>query len=327
MKQEYQTLAKNFPDGAVYLIDQNFEYVRAGGEELERVDLSSADVEGHVPHEVFPDELADEACHQYEQAFNGVATTVEQEYKGDRYRVRVTPVNSDGQEITHVMAVAQNITEQIKNREKLEQQNEQLDEFVGVVSHDLRNPLSVAEGNLELLREECDSDRIENIDSALTRMDDLIDNLLQLARTDEQVSGTEPVDLAKQSRNCCQNIERADATIHLEIGGTVQADRGRLAQVFENLMRNAIEHTEQDVTITVGELEDGLYIADDGDGIPEDERDDVFETGYTTSTKGTGFGLSIVSDIVEAHGWDIHVTESADGGAQFEITGVEFDSG
>jgi signal transduction histidine kinase len=96
--------------------------------------------------------------------------------------------------------------------------------------------------------------------------------------------------------------------------------------VFENLMRNAIDHTEQTVTVTVGEFEDGLYLADDGDGIPEDERDDVLTAGYTTTDDGTGFGLSIVSDIVEAHGWEIHLAESAEGGARFEITDVELDS-
>jgi PAS domain S-box-containing protein len=326
LKQQYQTLVENFPDGAVYLIDENFEYIRARGEELERVGLSPTDIEGHTPHEVFPDELADEVCKQYEQAFNGNTTAVELEYRDERYRVRATPVGVDEDEIGYVMAVAQNITEHVENKQRLARQNEQLGEFVSVVSHDLRSPLSVAEGNLELLQAEYDSDRIEAIESALTRMDDLIEDLLQLARTGEQVSDAEPVDLAELFQTCWQNIETNDATIQIDIDGIIQADRGRLAQVLENLLRNAIEHTEQTVTVTVGELEDGLYIADDGDGIPEDERDDVFEAGYTTSDDGTGFGLSIVSDIVEAHGWEIQLTESAEGGAQFEITGAEFDS-
>jgi PAS domain S-box/PAS domain S-box len=327
LKQQYQTLVENFPDGAVYLINENFEYIRARGEALEQADLSPTDIEGHTPHEVFPDEIADEACKHYEQAFNGNTTAVEQEYRDEQYRVRVTPVGANENGRKYVMAVAQNITEYAENKQRLEQQNEQLDEFVSVVSHDLRNPLSVAEGNLELLQEECDSDRIERIESALTRMDDLIEELLQLARTDEQVSGIEIVDLAELSQNCWQNIETTGATIQLNISGTVQADRGQLAQVFENLMRNAIEHTEQTVTVTVGESEDGIYIAHNGDGIPDHKRNDVFEPGYTTTNDGTGFGLSIVSDIIEAHGWEIHLTESAEGGARFEITDVEFDSG
>lgn len=326
LKQQYQTLAESFPDGAVYLIDENFEHVRARGEALERADLSPTDIEGHTPHEVFPDELADEACEHYEQAFNGNKTTFERKYRGEHYRVRVTPVRVDENEVDYVMAVAQSITEHVENKRRLEQQNKQLDEFVSVVSHDLRSPLSVAEGNLELLREECDSDRIESIGSALTRMDNLIDDLLQLARTGDGISDREQVNLANLFQNCWRNIETTDATIQINVDGTVQADKGRLSQVFENLMRNAIEHTEQTVTVTVGELEDGFYIADDGDGIPEDERDDVFEAGYTTADDGIGFGLSIVSDIVEAHGWEIHLTESTEGGARFEITGVEFDS-
>ncbi len=326
LKQQYQTLVENFPDGAVYLIDENFRYVRARGEELERVGLSPADIEGRTPHEVFPDEVADEARRHYERAFNGETTAVEREYRNEQYRVRVTPIGADENGTDYVMAVAQNITEYFENKQQLEQQNEQLDEFVNVVSHDLRSPLSVAEGNLELLRTECDSDRIETIESALTRMDDLIEDLLQLARTGEQMSDTEPVNLADLLQNCWQNIETTDATIQPDIDGAVQADRGRLAQVFENLMRNAIDHTEQTVTVTVGESEDGIYFADDGDGIPEDERDDVFTPGYTTTDDGTGFGLSIVSDIVEAHGWGIHLTESAEGGARFEITDVELDS-
>ena len=345
LKQQYQTLGENFADGAVYLIDDNFEYVRARGEALEQADLSPADIEGHTPHGVFPDKLADEACKHYEQAFDGNTTAVEQEYRGEHYRVRVTPVDGNDNttktetEITRVMAVAQDITQYVKDRRELQRQNARLDEFASVVSHDLRNPLTVAEGNLELLREDCESDRIDKIDSALTRMDELIEDLLTLARANEQIGSAESVNLAELSQNCWQNVGTTDETIHLDISAvetvTLKADSNRLAQVFENLMRNAIEHArDQDddngdksetVTITIGELADGFYVADNGNGIPESDRDDVFEPGYTTTKQGTGFGLPIVKQVVEAHGWNISVTESADGGARFEVTDIEMD--
>ena len=326
LKQQYQILTENFPDGAVYLIDTNLQHVRARGEELEKVGLSPADIEGCTPHDAFPDGIADELCQHYEQAFDGTTADFRQEYRGEHYRVRVTPVRTDGEEPNYIMAVAQNVTEYVEDRRKLEEQNKQLDRFASVVSHDLRNPLSVVEGNLELLREECSSERIEAIDSALTRMEALIDDLLQLARTDEQVTGTEPVDLAELAQRCWQNVETTDATVQFDIGGTVRADRGRLAQVFENLLGNAVEHTDRAVTITVGEFEHGFYVADDGEGIPDDEQDDVFEAGYTTTEQGTGFGLSIVSDVIEAHGWEVHVTESTEGGTRVEITGVDVDT-
>lgn len=238
----------------------------------------------------------------------------------------MTALPYEGEYFNGSAGILRDISERKAREQKLKRQKSQLDKFVSVVSHDLRSPLSVAEGNLELLREECDSERIDDIDWALTRMDNLIDDLLQLARTGDEVSDMEQVNLANLFQTCWQNTETTDATIQINVDDTVQADKGRLSQVFENLMRNAIDHTEQTVTVTVGELEDGFYIADDGDGIPEDERDDVFEAGYTTADDGIGFGLSIVSDIVEAHGWEIHLTESTEGGARFEITGVEFDS-
>ena len=77
------------------------------------------------------------------------------------------------------------------------------------------------------------------------------------------------------------------------------------------------------VHVRVGGLDDGFFVEDDGPGIPPEDRDIVFERGYSTGTSGTGFGLSIVREIVEAHGWTISATESASGGARFEIHEVD----
>ena len=104
----------------------------------------------------------------------------------------------------------------------------------------------------------------------------------------------------------------------------ISADKNRLKQLFENLFRNAVEHGGK--TVTVGTLADGFYISDSGSGIPVDERGQVFNFGYSTTDTGTGFGLKIVSQVVESHDWDICVTEENTGGAQFEITDIEIDS-
>ena len=79
-----------------------------------------------------------------------------------------------------------------------------------------------------------------------------------------------------------------------------------------------------DVTVVVGPLVDGegFFVADDGPGIPEADREAIFDVGVTTRDSGTGVGLSIVETVAEAHGWSVAVTESADGGARFEFTGV-----
>jgi len=89
-----------------------------------------------------------------------------------------------------------------------------------------------------------------------------------------------------------------------------------------NARQDAVENGGKGVTVTVGLVEDGFYIADDGPGIPPDERDRVLEPGWTTNPDGTGLGLNIVCEIAQAHEWDIDVTESAAGGARFEFSGV-----
>jgi signal transduction histidine kinase len=155
-------------------------------------------------------------------------------------------------------------------------------------------------------------------------MDGLISDLLVLAREGNSTTEITPVPLATLSENCWRNVDTADATLVTDIDRTIRADERRLRQLFENLIRNAVEHGGDDVTVTVGELEEGFYIEDDGPGIPTDERDDVFDVGYSTQEGGTGFGLRIVERIVDAHDWEINVTDGTEGGARFEITGVEF---
>ncbi len=220
-------------------------------------------------------------------------------------------------------AIYTDITERRRRKRELERQNERLESFVSVVSHDLRSPLAVAKGNVELAREERDGQLLANAAEALDRMSALIDDLLTLAREGERVNDLESVALRPVAESCWNGVETADATLRIETDRTVCADRSRVKQLVSNLYRNAVEHGGADVTVTVGDLEDGFYVADDGPGIPESERGRIFESGFTTSDEGTGFGLSIVEEIAEAHGWTVAATESADGGARFEITGVE----
>jgi signal transduction histidine kinase len=81
------------------------------------------------------------------------------------------------------------------------------------------------------------------------------------------------------------------------------------------------------VTVTVGSLSDGFYVADDGSTIPSTERDHVFDPGYTTADDSTGLGLAIVRQIAEDHGWRVAVTASDAGGTRFAFTGVEAERG
>lgn len=204
-------------------------------------------------------------------------------------------------------------------REEMAQRNEQLERFAGIVSHDLRNPLNVASGRLALARQECESEHLDAVATAHDRMASIVDRTLTLARSGRIIGDVEPADLATLAEDCWSAVTTADATLRIEGTTTVEADPHRLRHLFENLFRNAVEHAGRDAVVRVGTTEDGFYIADDGPGIPESNREEVFDATFSTSDDGTGLGLGIVEQVVEAHGWGIHVTEGDDGGARFDV--------
>lgn len=217
-------------------------------------------------------------------------------------------------------------TERIRAREReLTTQNRRLDDFVSIVSHDLRNPLNIAQGRLSLAREDAaerGDDHLDVVARALDRMETLIEDLLTLAREGGQVDDLEPIDVADLFGNCWDTVETATATLTVDGTRSIRAGRSRLRQLFENLIRNAVEHGGENVTVSVGGTDAGFYVEDDGVGIPPERREAVFDAGYSTSRNGTGFGLHIVEQVVDAHGWTVAVTESEGGGTRFEVTGV-----
>ncbi|GGM55289.1 signal transduction histidine kinase [Halarchaeum rubridurum] len=235
-----------------------------------------------------------------------------------------------GDSVGHAVASIE-ARERLARREReLARQNERLEEFAGVVSHDLRSPLNVAEGYLELARETGEDAHFERVEAALERMNDLIDDLLTLARQGETVDEVEPVPLGDVVERAWSTAGTPNATLRVADDlGVVACDRSRLRQLLENLFRNAITHAATgedaaDLTVTVGRTDDGFYVADDGPGIPADEREQVFDIGYTTADGGTGFGLNIVRQIADAHGWTLALTEGEQGGARFEFGDVAF---
>ncbi len=231
------------------------------------------------------------------------------------------PVRENG-EIIKIRGVFQDITDRKENELELARQNERLEAFASIVSHDLRSPLTVAEGHLELAQQEYESDHLREVDAAHDRMTAMIDDLLALARQGKTVTDQEQVALPEIVEEGWSNVASEETDLTLETDRTVLADRSRLLQVFVNLFSNAVTYGGS--VVTVGECDDGIVVEDNGPGIPPDERESIFEAGYSTGDDGTGFGLSIVNEIVEAHGWTITVTTGSDGGARFEITGVEF---
>ena len=293
----------------------------------------------------------------------GEATTVElKNYTRDGEmfwnRVNIRPFRNDDGEIIYWVGFQEDISEYKQRERELERQNERLERFASIVSHDLRSPMSVANGRIELAK--AGDGKAENLDAALDaldRMETIVDDTLTLARQGDTVGELEAVSLSSVVEECWRTADTGEATFELDEDIEFRADRDRLQNLLENLFRNSVEHgstgnrsqTDDSVehgstgsrsqtgdsvehgragdgddgaTVRIGTTTDGFYVEDDGPGIPEDDRTSVFDPGYTTAANGTGFGLAIVKEIAEAHGWDVSVSESASGGARFDITGI-----
>ncbi|WP_323676923.1 GAF domain-containing sensor histidine kinase [Halorubellus sp. PRR65] len=206
-------------------------------------------------------------------------------------------------------------------RERTAARIDRLEAFASVVSHDLRNPLTVASGSVATAREERESEHLAVAAESLDRMEALIDDVMQMARSGGDVDATDLVSLSTVADASWACVDTAGADLAVVDDAVFRADRDRVRSLFENLFRNAVEHGREDVSVDVGALDsDGFYVADDGPGIPERDREVVFETGYTTG--GIGLGLAIVENVATAHGWTVAVDESDAGGARFEVTDV-----
>jgi PAS domain S-box-containing protein len=234
----------------------------------------------------------------------------------------LAPIKDETGAVSGVVAIVADITDQKERQRKLEAKNERLDQFASMISHDLRNPLSSAKGYLDLAKTRDEEGDFEKVERAHDRMEQMIDDLLTLARVGAELEDADTVTLASLARDAWDTAQTDEASLETEIPEetTVNADPDLLRNVFENVYRNAVDHNDDEVTVRVGTFNNGhsgFFVEDDGAGIDSDERDDVFDHGYSTDRDGTGFGLSIVNDIADAHDWDVSVTDGTAGGARF----------
>ena len=253
---------------------------------------------------------------------------------------RAAPITAADEAFVSVLAGwLEHELEHERERERLGRQADRLEEFAGVIAHDLRNPLNVASGHLDLAASRIEggdsgAEAVAEAQSAVDRMTELVEDVRSLASEGAIVGDPEPVSLATVAEEAASTAlpEAATLTVETDAGGRLSADPERLRTVFENLFRNSREHGGDAVAVTVasvdpqsGQGEAGFTVVDDGPGFEDTDTEAIFEQGYTTRPEGTGYGLSIVEAIVEAHGWTVSAEDAEDGGARFDVRGVEFE--
>lgn len=217
--------------------------------------------------------------------------------------------------------------------------------FVSDASHELRTPLATVRGYAELYRQGAVTDpedvstAMRRIETEATRMGGLVEDLLTLARVDEERSEQRsPVDLTVIAADAVQDARALDRTRDVTLTGThgplraavVRGDESRLRQVVTNLVANALRHTPAGtpVELQVG-VEAGsgvLMVRDQGPGIASEHARQVFERFFRSDASrqrgyggGSGLGLAIVAAIVAAHGGQVGVSQTPGGGATFIV--------
>ncbi|WP_254862042.1 ATP-binding protein [Halovivax gelatinilyticus] len=326
-RDRFAALFQNIPDASI-------QYVFDGAEpRIESVNSAFVRLFGYEPdHAVgesvldllVPDDDRDDARTLYETVKDGDRVDAEvtrHTVDGSApFLLRSVPVQSDD-DSQRGYFIYTDISTLVEREHELKAKNERLDTFASIVSHDLRNPLSVAEGYLQAGLDTGEREHIEIVAEELDRMRRMVEDLLTLAREGEAVGDVTAVELDEVVEQAWDGVDTADATVSIGRLPTVEADAPRVRQLFENLFRNAVLHGGDDVDVTVASFEGGVYVADDGPGVPDELKSEILEMGVSTAKGdgGTGFGLSIVTQVAAGHGWDVEVTDSDCGGARFEL--------
>ena len=201
------------------------------------------------------------------------------------------------------------------------------------VSHELRTPIARLEFALELLRAKAADPAIEAriaaMEGDVAELNALVSELLGMIRLDSALAlDTSPFDLGAALQECMDGLGRP---VEHQLGaglGTVSGDRRLLLRAVGNLLRNALKYADHRIALNARRLADGsveISVEDDGPGIPEAERERIFEPFYRLdrsrdrASGGFGLGLSIAFKAVALHGGSIKVGSSPLGGASMTI--------
>lgn len=243
--------------------------------------------------------------------------------------------SADG-DVIGAVAVFKDLTERKRLEEQVQRANRlaTLGELMAGVAHEIRNPLTSIKGFLQYFRSGSREGEVERyvplMLQEVDRMNRIIDTMLYFARPSQ--STVLPTDLSDVLRDTLVLVKSRSGKkdIHYEVRideplPLVSVDTEQFRQVFLNLLVNAGQAiSEKGVIRVVGAVipqsgDVSLTFEDTGPGIPEEHRAKIFDPFFTTKLAGTGLGLAVVQRIVTAHGGEIHVGSSADGGASIQL--------
>ena len=341
----YRAIARNIPGGGLYVVDRDLRYVVVEGSLPRLFSMERQRSEGRALHETLDGEICEMVEERFRRALAGETASYEWEYRGRVLWSHYVPLRDDSGGVDAAMLLSMDITERTRAEEALREADRRRNEFLGVLSHELRNPLTPLRNAAYVLdRAEPGGEQASRARAVIGRQIDhmahLVDDLLDATRISRG-----KIQLARSRIELTDTVRRAveDHTpefatreIALELRAEaaqlwLDADPTRIAQVVGNLLQNAAKFTSAQGRVTVFvEREPGdravIRVVDDGVGITPALLPKVFEPfiqgdeSLHRSQGGLGLGLSLVKGLVELHGGTVQVRSEGTGcGAELTV--------
>lgn len=344
----YSTIARNFPDGIICVVDRYLKIVFIDGKELGPLGWKKDHLVGKKLSTLELFLMDEELEKKLLSVFGWASTHFELPHGDETYVVNAVPLPDTKGFIREILLVIQNVTEvknaEIEIRASLEKEkelNEMKSKFVSIASHEFRTPLSTILTSVSLIQKyekETDAEKrskhIDRIKTSVKNLTEILNDFLSLekleaGKTELNLNELNMHECSEEIREEMQAVAKKGQNLVLHYSGEkmVMADKQLLRHILINLINNAIkyspEETRVDITITVEESAIAILVSDQGIGIPEKDQphlfDRFFRAGNVTAIQGTGLGLNIVKRYVELMNGTISFTSSSEKGTTFII--------
>jgi PAS domain S-box-containing protein len=345
----YTTIARNYPNGAITILDRDFNYTFVEGKGLSDLGIDSRFLLGTNYLRRLRPELQELAEKNLREVLNGKVVGFELEFSDHFFMVDAVPLHDQGK-VEGILMIETNIThlkraerEMLRALNKEKELGELKSRFVSMASHEFRTPLSTIMSSAGLIEKYNESgntakvgDHVVKIRKNISHLNQILDDFLSLGKLEEGLVRYAPkrIDLVGFAREMMEDIEpnlkssQRMVTDIPEESVWVSGDHELLRNVFVNLLSNAIKYSDEVsglITLKLENVNGGaiLKVSDNGMGIPDDDQKNLFSRFFrarnVTNIQGTGLGLHLVKLYLDIMGGRISFESKHGEGSTFEV--------